>query len=174
MVDFAFIVENVSYHPECSPKPCVKGNVSKDKNLGAKKMSIEKTYGMIKPDGVRKGFTGKIIDRIEQEGFNIVAMKKIEFDKDLAELFYEVHREKPFFDELVENITAGPVVAMVLEKENAISAWRELMGSTNPDEAAENTLRKLYGENIGKNAVHGSDAPATAETEIKLIFPDLY
>ena len=137
-------------------------------------MSIERTYGMIKPDAERKGFSGKIIDRIEQEGFKIVAMKKIKFDKDLAELFYEIHREKPFFDELVENITAGPVVAMVLEKDKAITSWRELMGATNPDEASENTLRKLYGEDIGKNAVHGSDASATAETEIKLIFPDLY
>jgi len=135
---------------------------------------MERTYGMIKPDAVRKGFMGKIIDRIEQEGFKIIAMKKMEFTKDLAELFYEVHRERPFFDELVENISSGPIVAMVLEKEGAITSWRELMGATNPDEAAENTLRKLYGENIGKNAVHGSDAPATAETEIKLIFPDLY
>jgi nucleoside-diphosphate kinase len=134
---------------------------------------MERTYGMIKPGAIKNGHTGKIIDRIEQEGFTIVAMKKMQMTKELAELFYAVHRERPFFDELVESIVAGPIVAMVLEKDGAIAAWRELMGATNPDEAAEGTLRKLYGVNIGENATHGSDAPDTAASEVKLIFPDL-
>lgn len=136
-------------------------------------MAIERTYGMIKPEAVANGNSGKIIDRIEQEGFNIVGLKKIQMSKELAQQFYAVHRERPFYDELVESMSSGPIVVFVLEKENAIAAWRELMGATNPDEAAEGTLRKLYGSNIGNNATHGSDAPATAETEIELIFPEL-
>ena len=134
---------------------------------------MERTYGMIKPGAVKAGHTGKIIDRIEAEGFTIVAMKKLHMSKELAELFYEVHRQKPFFSELVESIIAGPLIAMVLEKDGAIAAWRELMGPTNPSDAADGTLRKLYGTSIGENATHGSDAPATAETEIRLIFPEL-
>ncbi|MCK4518074.1 nucleoside-diphosphate kinase [Candidatus Babeliales bacterium] len=136
-------------------------------------MATEKTYAMIKPDAVRAGNIGKIIDRIEKAGFNIVAMKKLQMTKDLAEQFYAVHSERPFYGELVDFITSGPVVGMVLEKDGAIVAWRDLMGATNPDEAAEGTLRKLYAEDIGKNAVHGSDATGTAETEIGLIFPEL-
>lgn len=133
-------------------------------------MAIEKTYGMIKPEAVRTCKTGKIIDRIEQEGFKIASMKKMQMTKELAERFYEVHKEKPFFGKLVESIIAGPIIAMVLEKDNAIAAWRELMGATDPAKAAENTIRKLYGKNITHNATHGSDAPETAETEIKIIF----
>lgn len=133
-------------------------------------MATEKTYGMIKPEAVRTGKTGKIIDRIEQEGFKIAELKKMQMTKELAELFYEVHRAKPFFDELVESVIAGPIVAMVLEKDNAIAAWRELMGATDPAKADEGTLRKLYGINITQNATHGSDAPDTAESEIKIIF----
>ena len=136
-------------------------------------MAIEKTYGMIKPHAVKTGLTGEILTRIEKEGFVIVGLKKMQMSKELAELFYAIHREKPFFGELVENITAGPVVAMVLEKDGAIAAWRELMGATNPAEAAENTLRALYAVSIGENAVHGSDAPDTAESEAGLIFPEL-
>jgi len=138
-----------------------------------KRMSVERTYGMIKPEAVANGNTGPIVERIEKEGFKIVAMKKMHMYKDLAEIFYEVHREKPFFNDLVESISSGPIIAMVLEKDGAIAAWRELMGATNPDEAAEGTLRKLYGTSITNNATHGSDASATAEAEIKLIFPDL-
>ena len=134
---------------------------------------MEQTYAMIKPAAVKNGLTGKIIDRIEQEEFNIIAMKKIWMTRELAELFYEVHREKPFFDELVESIISGPVVAMVLEKDGSIAVWRELMGATNPDDAAKGTLRQLYGASITDNAVHGSDAPETARTEIALIFPEL-
>ncbi|MBU1007651.1 nucleoside-diphosphate kinase [Candidatus Dependentiae bacterium] len=133
----------------------------------------ERTYGMIKPGAIKAGCTGEIISRIEKDGFSIVAMKKLHMTKELAELFYEVHRQRPFFGELVESISAGPVVALVLEKDGAIVAWRELMGATNPAQAAEGTLRKLYGTSIGENAVHGSDAPDTARTEIELIFPEL-
>jgi len=136
-------------------------------------MAIERTYGMIKPAAVKTGNSGKIIDRIEQEGFVIVALKKMDMTREMAELFYEVHREKPFFGELVDSISSGPIVAMVLEKDGAIAAWRELMGATNPADAAEGTLRKLYGISIGDNATHGSDAPGTAATEIQLIFPEL-
>lgn len=135
-------------------------------------MALEKTYAMIKPDAVKAGYTGKIIDRIEQEGFTIVAMKKMHMDRDLALLFYAVHREKPFFEELVTFIISAPVVVMILEKESAIAGWRELMGATDPAKADKGTLRQLYASSIGENAVHGSDAPETAETEIKLIFPD--
>ena len=136
-------------------------------------MANEKTYGMIKPKAVETGKTGLIIDRIEGEGFSIVAMKKMRMTKELAELFYEVHRQKPFFDELVGSVISGPVIAMVLEKDGAIASWRELMGATNPADAAQGTLRKLYGMSITDNATHGSDAPETAETEISLIFPEL-
>jgi len=134
---------------------------------------MERTYAMIKPDAVKACYTGEIISRIESEGFMIVAMKKMRMSKELAELFYEVHRQKPFFEELVESIISGPVVAMVLERDEAIAAWRELMGATNPAEAAEGTIRKLYGSSITDNATHGSDSPETAETEIRLIFPEL-
>lgn len=134
---------------------------------------MERTFALIKPDAVKAGNTGKIIDRIEQEGFTILGMEKRVISHELAEEFYGVHRERPFFGELVEFITSGPVVAMVLEKPGAIGAWRDLMGATNPAEAAENTLRKLYGANIGNNATHGSDAAETAATEIGLFFPTL-
>jgi len=136
-------------------------------------MALEKTYAMIKPEAVQTGKTGKIIDRIEEEGFTIVGLKKMTMSKDLAQIFYGVHRQKPFFDELVGSITSGPIIGMVLKKDGAIAAWRELMGATNPADAAENTLRKLYGTSMTNNATHGSDAPDTAESEIKLIFPDL-
>jgi nucleoside-diphosphate kinase len=136
-------------------------------------MAVEQTYAMIKPKAVKSGYTDKIIKRIQEDGFTIVAKKIMTITKELAEKFYAVHKEKPFFNELIETISAGPVVAMILEKDGAIASWRELMGATNPEEAAEGTLRKLYGQNISYNAVHGSDAPDTAETEISLIFPEL-
>jgi nucleoside-diphosphate kinase len=136
-------------------------------------MAIERTYAMIKPGAVQRGQDKAIIDRIKQEGFSIVAMKKLNMTKDLAEKFYDVHKEKPFFDEIVAGLCSGPVVAIILEKENAINAWRELMGVTNPAEAAEGTIRKLYGVTITDNATHGSDGPETAKTEIALLFPEL-
>lgn len=135
-------------------------------------MSNELTFALIKPGAVGRGHTGDIINRIEKEGFNIVAMQKGQLHDEMAEEFYGVHRERPFFGELIEHITSGPVVAMVLEKENAIQAWRDLMGDTNPETAADNSLRKLYGKHIGDNGTHGSDAPETAVDEVGLFFPE--
>ena len=134
---------------------------------------MERTFAMIKPDAVKKELTGKIIDMIENNGFNILRMQKLRMAKDQAEQFYGVHKDRPFFGELVEFITSGPVVVLALEKENAIKAWRDLMGATNPAEANEGTIRKLYAASIGENAVHGSDAPETEQEELKFFFYDL-
>jgi len=133
----------------------------------------EKTFAMLKPDVVKAGNIGKVISMIEQNGFNIVRMEKIKIPREKAELFYAVHKEKPFYDELVDFVTSGPVVVMALEKDGAIVAWRELMGATDPAHAAPGTIRQQFGTNIGINAVHGSDAPETAEVELKLFFPEL-
>jgi nucleoside-diphosphate kinase len=134
---------------------------------------VEKTFAMIKPDAVKNKVVGKIITMIEDNGFDIVRMKKVVLDADKATEFYAVHKERPFFGELVEFVTSGPVIIMALEKENAIKAWRDLMGATNPADAAEGTIRKKFGTSIGNNVVHGSDAPETAKTELALMFPDL-
>ncbi|HFB98393.1 MAG TPA: nucleoside-diphosphate kinase [Bryobacterales bacterium] len=131
---------------------------------------MERTFAIIKPDAVAAGNTGKIIAMIEENGFKILAMRKIEMSRKQAEGFYAVHRERPFFADLVKFMTEGPCVIMALERENAIAAWRELMGPTNPAEAPEGTIRKLYGTNIERNAVHGSDAPETAATELAFFF----
>jgi len=135
--------------------------------------TMERTFAMIKPDAVAAGHTGAIIQLIEENGFKIFCMSKAELPKETVEQFYAVHKERPFFGELVTFITSGPVVLLALEKEGAIKAWRDLMGSTNPEEAAEGTLRKLFGTNKGKNATHGSDAPETAAFELGLFFPEL-
>lgn len=137
------------------------------------KRAMERTYAMIKPDAVAAKNAGKIIDLIEQNGFEIVGMKKMQFTKALAEKFYEVHASKPFFGPMTTFITSGPVVALVLKKDNAIADWRKLLGATNPANADVGTIRKMYGKNIDNNAGHGSDAPETAEQEIKLIFSEL-
>lgn len=134
---------------------------------------MERTFGIIKPDAVAAKHTGKIIDRIEQEGFNIVGMKKMHLTKAQAQEFYAVHKDRPFYAELVEFMISGPVVVMALEKQNAIKAWRDLMGATDPAVAEPNTLRKLYATSKGKNATHGSDAPETAAVELKFFFPEL-
>lgn len=134
---------------------------------------VEKTFAMIKPDAVENKVVGKIITLIEDNGFDIVRMRKVVLNADKATEFYAVHKERPFFGELVEFVTSGPVIIMALEKENAIKAWRELMGATNPADAAPGTVRKLFATSIGNNAVHGSDAPETAKTELALMFPDL-
>ncbi|UOD35858.1 nucleoside-diphosphate kinase [Deferribacteraceae bacterium V6Fe1] len=136
-------------------------------------MYMEKTFAIIKPDAVAKGYTGKIIDRIESNGFKIVAMKKIHMTKKVAEGFYAVHKEKPFFNDLTTFMSSGPCVVMILEKENAILDWRKLMGATNPANAEEGTLRKEFGANIDNNAVHGSDAPETAAQETRYFFADI-
>jgi len=125
---------------------------------------------MIKPDAVAKGHTGAILALIEKNGFRIVAMKTHRIGKQEAEAFYAVHRERPFFKGLVTFITEGPAVVLVLEREGAITKWRDVMGATNPANAAEGTVRKLYAENIERNSVHGSDAPETAAEEIPFFF----
>ena len=134
---------------------------------------MEKTFAIIKPDAVKAKASGKIVDRIEKEGFDIIGMKKISLSKKQAEQFYAVHSDKPFFNEVVTFMVSGPVVVMALAKENAILEWRKLMGSTNPADASDNSLRKLYGTSIGENATHGSDALETAKIEINFFFPEL-
>jgi len=131
---------------------------------------MEKTFAIIKPDAVAAGNAGKILALIEASGFRIVAMRKETLSRTVAEGFYAVHKGKGFFDELIEFMTEGPVVLLALERENAIEKWREVMGATNPEKAADGTVRKLYGTNIGRNASHGSDAPETAAFELAWFF----
>ena len=133
----------------------------------------ERTLSIIKPDAVSKGLIGNIIARFEREGLRIAAMRMLHLTKEKAEGFYAVHRERPFFPELVEFMISGPIVVLVLEGEDAIGHNRDIMGATDPAQAAEGTLRKLYAESIQNNAVHGSDAPETAKFEIGYFFPDL-
>ncbi|MBV9759585.1 MAG: nucleoside-diphosphate kinase [Acidobacteriaceae bacterium] len=133
-------------------------------------MGIERTFGIIKPDAVAKGRTGDILAAIEQAGFRIAGMKLKRLTKAEAEAFYEVHKQRPFFGGLVTFMTEGPVVALVLEREDAIAKWRELMGATNPANAAEGTIRKRFADNIERNSVHGSDGPETAAQEIPFFF----
>jgi nucleoside-diphosphate kinase len=131
------------------------------------------TFGIIKPDAVAKGHTGKIIDRILADGFRIRGMKLIHQSKKQAEGFYAVHAERPFYGELTEFMSSGPCVVLALEKENAVKAWRDLMGATNPAEAADGTLRKEFAGSIGENAVHGSDSDENAAIEISYFFNKL-
>ena len=133
-------------------------------------MSVERTFGMIKPDAVAKGQLGAILAFIEENGFRVVALKTHRISKHEAESFYSVHRERSFFGGLVTFMTEGPAVVMVLERENAVIKWREIMGATNPANALEGTIRKRFAESIERNAVHGSDAPETAEEEIPFFF----
>jgi nucleoside-diphosphate kinase len=130
----------------------------------------ERTLSIVKPDAVKKGVIGEIFKTFEENGLKIIATKMIHMDKRTAEGFYAVHSERPFFGELVEFMTSGPVVVSVLEGEDAISNHRKLMGATNPAEAAEGTLRKRFATSLGENAVHGSDAKETAEYEINHFF----
>jgi len=133
-------------------------------------ISAQQTFAIIKPDAVEAKNTGKIIDMILQDGFEIKKMEKIQFTADQAKTFYAEHKGKPFFDGLVEFMTSGPVIIMVLEKENAIKDWRKLIGATNPAKADKGTIRQLFGTKIPKNAAHGSDAPESAKREIDLLF----
>jgi len=133
----------------------------------------EVTFALIKPDAVLAGNTGPIIKMIEDNGFEIVRLHKGIIGRELAEQFYAVHKERPFFGELVEFISSGPSIVMALRRDDAIKAWRDLMGATDPAEAAEGTIRKLFGANIGNNATHGSDAQETAAFELSLFFPDV-
>lgn len=131
------------------------------------------TFGIIKPDAVRAGNYGKIVDRILAAGFKVRGMKLIHQTRKQAEGFYEVHAGKGFFDELTEFMSSGPCVVLALEKAKAVTAWRELMGATNPAEAAEGTLRKDFASSIGENAVHGSDSDENAAIEIAYFFSKL-
>ena len=131
---------------------------------------MEQTLSIIKPDAVAKGVIGKIVDRFESNGLRIAAMKKMQLSDAVAGEFYEVHKERPFFGELVEFMTSGPVVVMVLEGENAIAKNRELMGATDPKEAEKGTIRADFAESIDANAVHGSDSAENADREIKFFF----
>ncbi len=135
-------------------------------------MAIERTFSIIKPDAVRRNLIGKIVAKFEENGLTVVAMKKIKMTRAQAEGFYAVHKERPFFGELVETMTSGPVVVQVLEGEGAILKNREVMGATNPANAAEGTIRKEFALSVGENSVHGSDAPETAAEEIKYFFSD--
>jgi len=133
-------------------------------------VSIEQTFAIIKPDAVASGHTGQILAMIEKAGFRIRGMKMTRLSKQQAEGFYDVHRERPFFSGLVTFMTEGPVVVLVLQRQNAIAHWRELMGATNPEKAAEGTIRKKFASSIERNSVHGSDAPETAAVEIPFFF----
>ena len=131
------------------------------------------TLTMIKPEAVSNGHTGAILDMIIKGGFKIVALKYLKLSKEQAMKFYEVHRERPFYNDLTEFMSSGPIVAAILEKENAIEAYREFIGSTNPEDAAEGTVRAAYGTNIQENAVHGSDSDENAIIEAGFFFSEL-
>ena len=128
---------------------------------------------MIKPDATKKGYTGAILEKINSAGFRIVAMKMMHLSAAKAGEFYAIHRERPFYGELVEFMSSGPITAAILEKENAVAEFRTLIGSTNPAEAAEGTVRKLYASSIGENAIHGSDSDENAEIEGNFFFAKL-
>lgn len=135
-------------------------------------MALERTFSIIKPDATRRNLTGKITAKLEDAGLRVVASKRILMSRAEAEGFYAVHKERPFFGELVETMTSGPVVVQVLEGENAILKNREVMGATNPEKADPGTIRKEFAVSMGENSVHGSDAPETAATEIHYFFSD--
>ena len=133
-------------------------------------MSVERTFSMIKPDAVAAGQAGEILAMIERAGFKVLALRMTRLTEAQAQGFYAVHRERPFFPGLVKFMTEGPIVVLALERENAIAKWRETMGATNPANAAEGTIRKRFATSIERNCVHGSDAPETAETELRFFF----
>ncbi len=136
-------------------------------------MAVQRTFSIIKPDATKRNLTGAINAKIEGAGLRIVAQKRIHLTRAQAETFYGVHAERPFFGELVEFMISEPIVAQVLEGENAIAAYREVMGATDPAEAAEGTIRKEFANSKGENSVHGSDAPETAAEEIAYFFSGL-
>ncbi len=131
---------------------------------------LQKTFSIIKPDAVASGKAGKILALLEENGFRIVALRMTKLSQAQAEGFYAVHRERPFFASLVKFMTEGPVIVMALERADAVKKLREVMGATNPANAAEGTVRKLYADSIERNAIHGSDAPETAAEELKFFF----
>jgi len=135
-------------------------------------MALQRTFSIIKPDATARNITGKINAMIEDAGLRIIAQKRIQMTKAQAEGFYAVHKERPFFGDLVSFMISGPVVTQVLEGEDAIATYRKVMGATNPEQADEGTIRKTFAESIEANSVHGSDAPETAAEEIKFFFND--
>ena len=136
-------------------------------------MAIQRTFSIIKPDATKRNLTGKIVAKFEEAGLRVVASKRIHLSKEEAGRFYAVHSERPFFDELTTFMASEPIVVQVLEGEDAIAKNREVMGATNPAEAAEGTIRKEFALSIGENSVHGSDAPETAAEEIAFFFSEL-
>lgn len=132
-----------------------------------------RTFTMIKPDAFKKGFSGAILDRIVKEGFEIKALKMLKLSKEKAGEFYAIHRERPFYGELVDFMSSGPIIAAVLEKNNAVEDFRKLIGATNPAAAEEGTIRKLYASSVGENAIHGSDSDANAAIESAFMFAGL-
>ncbi len=136
-------------------------------------MAVERTLSIIKPDGVEKGIVGRIVSRFETQGLKPVAMRMVHLSRAEAEGFYAVHKARPFFRSLVEFMTSGPVVLMVLEGENAVAKNREIMGATDPKKAAEGTIRKDFATDIEKNTVHGSDSPENARIEVSYFFPEI-
>ena len=131
-----------------------------------------RTFAIIKPDAVKNGNTGKIYDKIIQSGFEIISAKLLKMDIRQAEGFYSVHEERPFFNDLTEFMTSGPCMVLALEKEDAVKSWRDTIGATNPDEAADGTIRKDFATSVQENAVHGSDSDENAEKEIAFFFTD--
>ncbi len=135
-------------------------------------MALERTLSIIKPDATARNITGKIVAMLEEGGLRVIAQRRIQLSKGQAKDFYAVHKERPFYNDLVAFMTSGPVVVQVLEGENAIVRNREIMGATNPDEAVSGTIRKAFAENIERNSVHGSDTPETARDEIAFFFTE--
>ncbi|SDG63600.1 nucleoside-diphosphate kinase [Pelagibacterium luteolum] len=135
-------------------------------------MAIQRTFSIIKPDATKRNLTGKIISKFEDAGLRVIASRRIQMTREQAEGFYAVHKERPFFGELVDFMISGPVVIQVLEGEDAIAKNREVMGATNPENADAGTIRKEFALSVGENSVHGSDAPETAAEEIKFFFKD--
>ena len=133
-------------------------------------MATERTFSIIKPDATRRNITGAVTKMLEEAGLRVVASKRIRMTREQAEGFYAVHKERPFFNDLVAFMTSGPVVVQVLEGENAVARYREVMGATNPANAAEGTIRKKFAQSMGENSVHGSDSPDNADLEIRQFF----
>ncbi len=135
-------------------------------------MAVERTLSIVKPDATARNITGKVIAKLEEAGLRVIAQKRVRWSREQAEKFYEVHKERPFYGELVDFMTSGPIVVQVLEGEDAIAKNREVMGATNPEEAAPGTIRKEFAENIERNTAHGSDSAENAAIEIALNFSD--
>lgn len=135
-------------------------------------MAIQRTFSIIKPDATRRNLTGQITAKLEEAGLRVIASKRVQLTEDQAKGFYAVHKERPFYNDLVAFMTSGPVVVQVLEGEDAVNKNREVMGATNPANAEEGTIRKLFAESVEANSVHGSDAPETAAEEIRFFFSD--